>query len=95
MNFLEKIIDEIDRLKVTSVKELYGGCHIIVAMIDKIEDDFIDNNNYKTEIKNNIRYLRYIMYTTPFANPACIKSNIDKAMDCASDLKKEFKEVEE
>ena len=59
LNFTKIIIKKIDDLKFVQSSE---ACEI-VEMLDKLEDYLIDEKGYKTKFKEDIRYLRYLMWS--------------------------------
>lgn len=91
---IDKIIDGVESLKHIRDGDVYGCSQLIVISLDKLEDYLIDLNAYKPEFKYDIRFLRYLMHTIPFKSYVEQNYKIDRAMNCAMNLRKELKKVE-
>lgn len=91
---IDKIIEGVESLKHIRDGDIYGCSQSIVISLDELEDYLIDLNEYKPEFKYDIRFLRYLMHTIPFKSYVEQNYKIERAMNCAMNLRKELKKVD-
>lgn len=65
LKITESIIENTENLRKRRIKEIYGDICVISEMLDKLEDYLMDYKNYKTNFKEEIRHIRYLLWTIP------------------------------
>lgn len=86
LKLTEKIIKKIKNLGYATP----GDACEIVEMIDKLEDYLMDHKSYNTKFKEDIRYLRYLVWSIAAAEADIQHYYKKDAMKHASVLKDEL-----
>lgn len=62
---IESIIDNMENLRLGRVLENYSDVCLISEMLDKLEDFLMDDKNYSSNFKEDVRYIRYLVWSIP------------------------------
>ncbi len=87
---IKTIIDKMNDLSCGRVLETYGDVCAISEILDKLEDYLMDYKDYKTNFKECIRYIRYLIWTIPAVGVDSKMYFIKKAIRHTEILKEEL-----
>lgn len=87
---IKTIIEKMNDLRCGRVLETYGDVCSISEILDKLEDHLMEYKDYKTNFKERIRYIRYLIWTIPAVGVDSKMYFIKKAIRHTEILKEEL-----
>lgn len=91
IKLIETIIENIYEFQYATTKDAYGSVTSIIKNLDTLEDYLIDHKDYEKDFKEDIRYIRYLLWGTAYVRLDSRNSRIKDAIMYTGNLMEKLK----